>query len=125
MPKQAFIGTRYLLGAIFVIFGLNGFFQFIPVPGLAPAGALFMGAIIHTGYLMILIKVVEVLCGLALLLNRRVPLALIFLGPIVVNIFLFHLMLDRGGVIIGASVALLWGMLIYDNRAVYRPLFRG
>jgi len=125
MPRQAFVGARYLLGAVFVIFGLNGFFQFIPVPPLAPPGGAFMGAIIQTRYLMILIKVVEVLCGLALLLNRRVSFALILLGPVVVNIFLFHLMLDRGGAVIGVIVAVLWGMLLYDRRAIYRPLFRG
>ena len=124
MPKQVFVGARYLLGAVFVIFGLNGFFQFIPVPALAPRAALFMSAMVATNYLIILVKAVEVLCGLALLLGRRVPLALILLGPVVVNIFLFHLMLDPNGAVIGIIVAALWGLLIYDNRAVYRPLFR-
>lgn len=124
MPRQLFAATRYLLGAIFLVFGLNGFFQFIPVPPLAPKAQAFMGAMIATGYLLILVKAIEVLAGIALLLNRRVPLALILLGPIVVNILLFHLVLDPGGAFIGVFVAGLWGALLYDQRAVYRPLFR-
>lgn len=124
MPKQLFVGARYLLGAVFVVFGVNAFFQLIPVPPLAVRAQLFMSAMSATGYLLVLVKVVEVICGVALLLGKRVPLALIFLGPIVVNIFLFHTMLDPKGAAIGIIVAALWGLLVYDHRAVYRPLFR-
>lgn len=86
--------ARLLLGLVFTVFGLNGFLQFLPMPPMPEAAGAFMGAMAATGYMFPLIKGVEVVAGLMLLANRFVPLALLFLAPIVVNIFFFHAVLD-------------------------------
>lgn len=90
--------ARLLLGLIFVIFSLNFWLHFIPVPP-PPEGSLaagFMGAIYMSGFLTF-VKVLELTGGLLLLSGRYVNLALAVLGPIVVNIALFHLFLAKGG----------------------------
>lgn len=89
--------SRVLLGLIFFVFGLNGFLQFAPTPELPPAGGAFMGALVATGYMLPLIKAIEVTAGALLLSNRFVPLALLMLAPIVVNIVAFHMVLAPGG----------------------------
>lgn len=90
--------ARYLLGLLFLVFGLNFWLGFIPVPPPAegsPAAA-FMGALYGSGFLTV-VKILEVLGGALLLSGRFVNLALAWLGPIVVVIALYHLFLVKGG----------------------------
>lgn len=84
---------RYLLGAVFLIFGLNGFLNFIPQPDMPLKAQAFMGGLAAAPYFFPLVKALEVVSGAFLLSNRFVPLAIAFLGPITLNIFLFHLTL--------------------------------
>ena len=89
--------ARILLGLMFTVFGLNFFFHFIPQPPPPPAAGAFAGAMFATGYLFNLLKVLEVLSGLALLSGFFVPLALAVLAPIIVNILFFHAFLAPAG----------------------------
>ena len=75
--------ARTLLGLVFVVFGLNFFFHFLPMPPMEGAPAAFMGALFATGYMFPLIKGTEVVAGAMLLGNRFVPLALTLLAPII------------------------------------------
>ena len=97
--KFAVIGARVLLGLIFVVFGLHGFFQFsfIPAPEMNEAAGSFMGALVGTGYFMIDVKLVELVSGLMILTGRFLPLGLILLAPVSVSILLFHTFLDQAG----------------------------
>jgi len=119
--KFAVIGARVLLGLIFVVFGLNGFFTFIPAPEMSEAAGSLMGAFVATGYFMMVEKLVEVASGLMILTGRFLPLGLILLAPVSVNILLFHIFLDTAGLpmalfIIVAQLFLAWA---------YRDSFSG
>ena len=90
--------ARLLLGAIFFIFGLNGFLNFIPMPESIPENMMtFMNGLMATGYFFPLLKGTEVICGALLLIGAFVPLALVVLAPIVLNIFLVHLFMAPDG----------------------------
>lgn len=116
--------ARILLGAIFFVFGLNGFLQFMPQPPLpAPAGA-FMGALAATGYMFPLIKGTEVVAGLLLLGGRFVPLALVLLAPIIVNIALFHLVLAPVNMIMAVVLLALEGYLAWAYRDAFSGVLR-
>jgi ABC-type transport system involved in cytochrome c biogenesis permease subunit len=100
--SKAPVIARLALGTLFLVFGLNGFFQFIPQPAQPPPpGALaFAGALFQTGYMFPLIKGTEVFAAALLLSGRYVPFALTLLlmwcpteatmGPIQ-KIFYLHL----------------------------------
>lgn len=95
--KTASTIARLLLGLIFVVFGLNFWFKFAPIPPFpegSPAAA-FMGAMYATGFLTV-VKVLEVVGGLFLLTGRFTNLGLAILGPIVLNIALFHFLIVQG-----------------------------
>jgi len=109
--------ARILLGLILLVFGLNGFLQFLPMPPLPDAAGAFLGGLAATGYMFPLIKGVEVLVGAALLLNRFVPLALTVLAPISVNIVAFHLFLDPKGLALPIIVGALNVVLAFFYRA--------
>jgi putative oxidoreductase len=51
---------------------------------------------------------VQVIGGALLLANRFVPLALILLGPIIVNILLFHSLMAPAGLPVALFTAVLW-----------------
>jgi uncharacterized membrane protein YphA (DoxX/SURF4 family) len=116
--------VRYLLGAVFLVFGLNGFLNFIKLPPFPPEAGEFLGAMMKTGYLWTLVKLTEVVCGALLLSGLFVPLALVLLAPVVVNIVLFHLYLTPPSdgvpeyVFFALHLFLLW-----SYRSSYKPLF--
>ncbi len=121
---KAKTATRLLLGAIFTVFGLNGFLHFIPQPPPTGLAAVFIGGLGASGYFFPLLKGTEVLVGLALLSNRFVPLALTVLAPVVVNIVAFHAFLAPSGVALPLVIAALGVYLAYTERAVFAPVLR-
>jgi putative oxidoreductase len=102
--------ARISLGLIFVVFGLNGFFLFIMPPKHSPAGGQFIDLMMLSGYLYVE-KFLEVVGGTLLLANRYTVLGLTILGPLVVNILLFHLFLERHTIAIGVVPFMLWADL--------------
>jgi uncharacterized membrane protein YphA (DoxX/SURF4 family) len=114
--KFAVIGARVLLGLIFVVFGLNGFFRFIPTPEMTDAAGSLMGALVATGYFMMVVKLVEVLAGLMILTGRFLPLGLILLAPVSVHILLLHVFLDPAGLPIAIFIIVLQLFLAWAYR---------
>lgn len=90
--------ARLLLGLIFLTFSLNFWLHFIPIPSPAEGtpAANFMFAIYGSGYLTV-VKVLELTGSLLLLSGRFVNLGLTLVGPVVVNIALYHFLLVKGG----------------------------
>ena len=90
--------ARYLLGLIFLIFGLNHYLNFIPM-GPMPTGLAgqFMGALMQSHY-MYVVAFFEVVPAILLLVNRYVPLALTFLAPVIFNILLVGILMIRDGI---------------------------
>ncbi len=113
--------ARVLLGLGFVVFGLNGFLNFMPMPEMPASAGAFLGALAATGYMFPLIKGTEVLVGALLLGNRFVPLALTLLAPIMVNIVLFHAALAPAGIAMTFVFLALHLYLAWS----YRDSFRG
>jgi hypothetical protein len=104
-PSRSF--TRYLpaigrvlLGLPLLVFGLmDAFHPMTPPPNMAEGAKAFSTALAQTGYMMPLIGAVLAVSGALLLVNRFVPLALLFLAPFFVNSLLFHLFLEHGGLV--------------------------
>lgn len=118
------VASRILLGALFIVFGANFFFQFLAMP--APEGAAaqaFMGGLFQTGYFFPFMKAVEVIAGLALVTGLFAPLALVVLAPIVLNIVLYHRFLAPGGPLDLVLLVLLV-VAAYGYRNAYRPLLK-
>jgi putative oxidoreductase len=114
---------RILLGLVFAIFGLNAFLKFMPMPELQSNAAAFMGALINSAYFYP-IAVLQVLGGLCLLSGRFVPLGLTLLGPIIVNIDLYHLFMDRSGLPIAAIVSVVALFLLWVYRYKFPAIFQ-
>jgi uncharacterized membrane protein YphA (DoxX/SURF4 family) len=120
--RKAVLIARLLLGLIFIVFGLNGFFVFITPPEHTPTGGAFINLLVSTGFIYVE-KVLEVAGGSLLLLNRYVPLGLAILAPIIVNILLYHLFMERYTLMVGVILFLLWAFLAWAYRKNFAPLF--
>ena len=119
--KTSILIARILLGVIFVVFGLNGFLQFLPQPPMPQAAIAFFGALAASGYMLPLLFATQILGG-ALLLVGIVPLALLILAPVIVNIMAFHIFLAPDGIPLAVVVCVLALFLTWANRDSYRPL---
>jgi putative oxidoreductase len=114
--------VRLLLGLVFFVFGLNAFLQFLkgPIPG-GLAGQ-FLQALFQSHYALV-VGAVQVIGGALLLINRYVPLALTILGPVIVNILLYHLLLAHEGVGGALIVAVFWFVLFFRYRQYFAGIF--
>ena len=120
--KIAVLVARILLGLTFLVFGLNGFLNFLhmPMPP-GPAGQ-YMGVLFMSHYLHV-VFVVELLGGVLLLSGQFIPLGLVLLGPVIFNILLFHTFLFPAGFPPALFVTLLWLIVFYGVRTAFAGIF--
>src|SRR5437899_3760579 len=98
--------ARYLAGLIFLVFGLNGFLNFIPLPPPGGIAGQFMGALYASHYLWVIFAF-QVIAAVLLLVNRYVPLAVAVLAPAVVTILSLHALLAPDGLPLAPLVLVL------------------
>jgi len=123
--KTLTIVVRVLFGLAFVVFGANIFFNFLPMPKQQPPpmAANFAGALMQSHY-MYVVGALQFLGGFLLLIGRFVPLGLTLLGPVIVNILLFHIFLDTSGLPIALFVSVLALFLLWSYRANFAGLLK-
>src|SRR5689334_13897796 len=115
--------ARYLAGLIFLVFGLNGFLNFIPLPPPGGIAGQYMGALYASHYLWVIFAF-QIVAALLLLVNRYVPLAVAVLAPVIVNILCFHALMAPSGLPLALLVAVLWTLIFADVRPAFAGLFQ-
>jgi putative oxidoreductase len=120
--KIAALTARILLGIMFTIFGLNGFLQFIPQPPLPPGAMATFTGVLFTSHYYVFVFAVQLLCGILLLANQFVPLALTLLGPVIANILVFHITMQPAGLPPGILATILWAILAWRLRSHFAAL---
>ncbi len=115
--------ARLLLGLIFLVFGLNGFLHFIPMPPPSGLAGQYMGAL-FVSHFLVPVFILQVVGGGLLLANRFVPLALVLLGPVIVNIVFFHLFMAPQGLPLALITAALGAVVLYSVRSAFTGVFK-
>ena len=118
-PISLRVALQALLGLVLIVSGGAK----LLVPDQLSAGDLLIDGMKSTGYLYPLLGAVEVVVGLALLLGRSVPLALVVLAPITLNIVAYHLFLGPAGLPVGLALLAVHIILATAYSQAYRPLF--
>ena len=121
--KTAAAVARFLLGLVFVVFGLNGFLNFMPMGPVPALAGQFAAALIQSHYMTVVLTL-EILSGVLLLTNSYALLATTFIAPVIVNILLFHIFMAPAGLPLAAIVTALWLVSAYPYRALLSPLFQ-
>jgi putative oxidoreductase len=115
--------ARYLAGAIFLVMGLNGFLNFIPMPPPGGIAGQFMGALYASHYLWVIFAF-QLVAAVLLLVNRFVPFAVAILAPVIVNILSFHALMAPSGLPVALFVAVLWTLIFVEVRPAFAALFQ-
>jgi putative oxidoreductase len=120
--KILIIVARILLGAVFVFFGANFFLHFLKVPPPTGAAGAYMG-VLFVHHFFYVVGALQLIGGLLLVVGRFVPLGLVLLGPVIVNIILYHMLLEPVGYAPAVVVTLLELFLLFAYRKSFRGLF--
>ncbi|MGB7070243.1 MAG: DoxX family membrane protein [Pyrinomonadaceae bacterium] len=120
--KIAMIIVRTLMGLLFLFASISVLFNLFPKPEMTGAVKTFNDGLEATGYFMTLLKITELLCGIAFVIGRFVPLATVVIAPIIVNIFFFHAFLDRTGLPVAIFLVLANAFVAYYYRDSYKGL---
>lgn len=108
---------------MFTVFGLNGFLKLFSTGPVPPLAGQFLGVLFQSHYVTV-VWAIQIIGGLALLLNRMTPLALTVLGPVTFNILLFHITMAPAGLPPAVFVAILWLVVAYRVRGPFAGLFQ-
>jgi len=122
--KVATIIIRILFGALLLFSSIAYFLQLIPPPELTGAMKTFNDGINASHYLMPLVKAIELLCGLAFVFNRFIPLATILIFPITLNILGVHIFLAPEGLPIAIFMLTANLFLAFRNKEHYRSILQ-
>jgi putative oxidoreductase len=120
--KITVIIVRVLMGLIFVAASIVFLFKLVPQPELKGSAKSFMEGIQAAGYFLPLLMGTELVCGLALVIGRFVPLATVVIFPITLHILLYHIFVAPEGLPVAIVLLLANLFLAYACRKHYEPL---
>ena len=116
--------ARYLLGAVFLLFGSNMFLHFLPTPSLPPSPMRQFTEAMEVSHYAYGVAFFQVVPAILLLVNRYVPLALALLAPVIVNICLFHITMAPSGLPQAILVVVLWFLAVHPVRSAFAGLLK-
>jgi len=124
MNTKIFLGIQIIAGLLLVVFGLNGFLHFLPMPEANEQMGAFGGAVYKTGYIFPLMAVIEILAGLAFIVNKYTSLMAVLVIPFMLNALLAHLFLDMNGIAPSAFIVFSLLVIMFKNKESFRLIFK-
>jgi uncharacterized membrane protein YphA (DoxX/SURF4 family) len=112
------------MGLLFLSASIIYLFKLITPPPLTGSMKIFYDGLEAARYLIPVAKVIELICGLAFVSGRFVPLATVLISPIIVNIFFVHAFLDPQGLPLAVFLVLANSFLAYYHREAYNLLLK-
>jgi len=124
MKNKIFTTIQIITGLLLLIFGLNVFFQFLPMPQASEQMQAYSYALFSTGFIFPIIATIEIIAGIAFILNKFTSFMAILIMPIMLNALLAHLFLDPSG--IGASLFITLAIIVVmiRNKDRYASLLK-
>ncbi len=120
--KIVIIIARILLGLVFFAAGLVSLLKLGKLGGMPADATTFLTLMVAHHYTTF-VALVMLAGGLLLLVGRFVPIGLVLLGPVLVNILLFHILFQVPGIVTGLVCTALEVFLIWCYRSSFRALF--
>lgn len=115
---------RVLLGFLYLVFGLDYFLHFIPYqPMHTGAAADLKSGLMGTGYIYPMMKIIQIVAGISLMIDRYAPFSAVVLFPISLNVLLFHTILVPSGWLMGVFLMVPNLFLGYAYRKYYAGMF--
>jgi putative oxidoreductase len=122
--KIALIIVRSLMGLLFLFSAITYLFKLYTPPELTGNLKIFNDGLAASVYILPFVKVTELICSLAFLSGRFVPLAAVVITPIIINILMVHTFIDPKGLPVAIFLVLANAFVAYYHRENYKPLFK-
>ena len=123
MNSKVFMVVRILLAIMLLVFGTNKFFNFLP-PFEVPQAAQDYFAAMASSKTIQVVGIIEVLTGLALLINRYGALMAVILMSVSVNAVLFHATLAPEGIGPALGLLILNILVLVGYKDRYKDILR-
>ena len=124
MKTKLFLGTQIIGGLLLLLFGLNGFLQFLQMPPANAQMTEFTTAVYKTGYIFPLMAVFEIVAAISFLTNKYAPLMAVLIMPFMLNAFLSHIFLDMNGIAPSALIVVATIIGMIKNSETFLPVFK-
>jgi len=121
--RIATIIIRSLIGLLLLFASISYFLHLFPEPPLAGNMKIFNDGLKASGYLIPLVKTIELICGLSFIIGKFNKITFILLMPISVNIICTHIFLAPEGIPVAAFLFLGNIFLLYTKWDSYKGLF--
>jgi len=115
--------ARYLMGLMFLIFGSNMLFHFIPNPPMPPGPMANFSTALAESHYSVVVGLCQAVPAILLLINRYVPLALTVLAAEIVNIITFHITMQLAGLPMALVVGILWLLVFLRVKSSFAGIF--
>jgi putative oxidoreductase len=122
--RIALLIVRSLMGLLFLFASITFLFKLITPPEPTGAMKIFSTGLEASIYLMPTVMIVELICGIAFLSGRFVPLATVLISPIIVNIFFVHVFLGPEGLPVAIFLVFANSFVAYHHRESYKSLLK-
>jgi len=124
MKTKLFLGIQIVAGLLLVLFGLNGFLQFLTMPPSNEVMSAFTYAVYNTGYIFPLMAFVMLLAGISFIINKYTALTAVLVLPFILNAFLAHIFLDMNGIAPSAFILFALILVMFKNKTSYALIFK-
>jgi uncharacterized membrane protein YphA (DoxX/SURF4 family) len=124
--KIAVLIVRILFGLLYAFFAAVVLFHINlgEQPEMTGNAKTFMDGMMASGYLLPLIKITELVCGLALIIGIFAPLATVIIFPISLNILCYHVFVGHDDYGMAIIILLANLFLAYAYRDTYKPMLK-
>lgn len=111
-----------LFGLMMVNSGLNNFFNYMPMPEMSEEMMQIMGGFMTIKWILPLVAIVEIIGGILIAIPKTRALGAIVILPVMVGIFVHHIVLDMStiGIVLVLLAINIWA--IVDNWNKYKPM---
>ena len=124
MKSKVFLGIQIVSGLVLIVFGLNGFLQFMETPVPNQQMGSYLGTVFATGFIFPIVSLVLLVSGISFLTNKFSSLFAIILMPVILNAFLAHLFLDTKGIEPSAFLLIATIVVMINNKQKYAQIFK-
>ncbi|WP_066225092.1 DoxX family membrane protein [Formosa haliotis] len=114
-----------LFGLMMINSGLNKFFNYMPMPEMSEEMMQIMGAFMTIKWIFPLVAIIEIIGGTLIAIPKTRALGALVILPVMVGIFVHHLVLDISGIGIGFILLAINIWVIVANWNKYAPILKG
>jgi len=125
MKNKILTALCILFGLMMINSGLNKFFNYMPMPEMSEEMMQIMGGFMTIKWIFPLVAIIEIIGGALIAIPKTRALGALVIFPIMVGIFVHHLVHDLSG--IGIALILfainIWAIVTNWNK--YEPIIKG